>query len=116
MNTQDIFLAIADPSRRQILHLLSTDKMSINTLAENFDMSRPAVSKHIKMLEHCGFVMIQDIGRERYCTLNKQGFDELHDWLNYYDNFWKTSVSKLQQLLDANHPVKAKGGRKKSAS
>lgn len=112
MNTQDIFLAIADPSRRQILQLLSTDKMSINTLAENFDMSRPAVSKHIKMLEHCGFVMIQDIGRERYCTLNKQGFDELHEWLNYYDNFWKTSVGKLQQLLDANHPVKAKGSKK----
>ncbi len=112
MNTQDIFLAIADPSRRQILQLLSTDKMSINTLAENFDMSRPAVSKHIKMLAHCGFVMIQDIGRERYCTLNKQGFDELHEWLNYYDNFWKAKVGKLQQLLDTNHPVNGRDKRK----
>lgn len=101
----DIFQAIADPSRRHILQLLSREQMSINALAENFDMSRPAVSKHIKMLQSCGFVMIKDVGRERYCSLNKQGFDELRDWMSYYDKFWKDKLQELQALLDKDHPV-----------
>lgn len=113
MSTPDIFQAIADPSRRQILLMLSKDSMSINSIADNFDMSRPAVSKHIKMLEHCGFVMIRDVGRERYCALSQQGFDELHEWLNYYDSFWKGKVSKLAAILNERHPVKAE--RRKGA-
>lgn len=104
----DIFQAIADPSRRHILQLLSKEKMSINALAENFDMSRPAVSKHIKMLEYCGFVMIEDKGRERYCTLNKQGFDDLRNWLSYYDRFWGQRLAALEKLMNEEHPVKRK--------
>ena len=59
----DAFQVIADPSRRQILTLLSKDSMTINSLAENFNMSRPAVSKHIKILYGAGFISIQEIGR-----------------------------------------------------
>lgn len=96
----DAFQAIADPSRRQILALLSKDSLTINALAENFDMSRPAVSKHIKILYGAGFISIQDIGRERYCILRQDGFTELQDWINYFDKFWITKLNKLQTLLN----------------
>lgn len=96
----DAFQVIADPSRRQILYMLSKNSSSINSLAENFDMSRPAVSKHIKVLYEGGFITIEDKGRERYCNLNKDGFKEVQEWLNYFDNFWKTKLGKLEQLLN----------------
>ncbi len=96
----DAFQVIADPNRRQILFMLSKDSMTINSLASNFEMSRPAVSKHIKVLYEGGFITIEDKGRERYCNLNKDGFNELHEWLNYYDNFWKSKLKKLEQLLN----------------
>ncbi len=97
--TLDTFQAIADPSRRQILKLLSKDSLTINSLAENFEMSRPAVSKHIKILEYTGFISIKDIGRERYCTLNQEGFNNLQEWMGYFDAFWKGRLKKLDALL-----------------
>jgi DNA-binding transcriptional ArsR family regulator len=99
--TYDAFQVIADPSRRQMLQLLSKDSMTINSLAENFDMSRPAVSKHIKILYNGGFISIKDIGRERYCTLKQDGFDELQDFINYFDKFWTSKLKKLQTILNS---------------
>ena len=96
----DVFQDIADPSRRQMLQLLSKDSMTINALAENFEMSRPAVSKHIKIMYNAGFISITDIGRERYCTLKQDGFDELQDFINYFDKFWTYKLDKLQSLLN----------------
>ena len=96
----DAFQVIADPSRRQMLQLLSKDSMTINALAENFDMSRPAVSKHIKILYNGGFISIRDIGRERYCTLKQDGFDEVQDFINYFDKFWVNKLKKLQTILN----------------
>jgi len=98
--TLDAFQVIADPSRRQMLQLLSKESMTINSLAENFDMSRPAVSKHIKIMYNAGFISIRDIGRERYCTLKQDGFNELQEWINYFDKFWATKLKKLEMLLD----------------
>ena len=98
--TFDAFQVIADPSRRQILNLLSKNSLTINSLAENFNMSRPAVSKHIKILYGAGFISIQDIGRERYCMLKQDGFNELQDWINYFDKFWVTKLKKLETLLN----------------
>ena len=99
-NTLDVFQVIADPSRRQMMHMLSKDSMTINALAENFDMSRPAVSKHIKIMYGAGFISIKDIGRERYCTLKQDGFDELQDFINYFDKFWDSKLKKLETLLN----------------
>lgn len=96
----DAFQVIADPSRRLMLRLLSRDSLTINNLAENFDMSRPAVSKHIKILQTAGFISIQDIGRERHCTLKKDGFNQLQDWIDYFDNFWIGKMKKLETLLN----------------
>jgi DNA-binding transcriptional ArsR family regulator len=98
--TLDVFQVIADPSRRQMMQLLSKDSMTINALAENFDMSRPAVSKHVKILYNGGFITIKDIGRERYCTLKQDGFNELQDFINYFDKFWVNKLQKLEALLN----------------
>jgi DNA-binding transcriptional ArsR family regulator len=102
--TLDAFQVIGDPSRRKMLILLSDDRLTINSLAENFDMSRPAVSKHIKILHTAGFIAIEDIGRERYCTLKQDGFNELQEWLRYFDQFWTSKLKKLETLLNNNLP------------
>jgi len=99
--TLDAFQVIADPSRRQMLMMLSKDSLTINSIAENFDMSRPAVSKHIKILYTAGFISIKDIGRERYCVLRQNGFSQLQDFINYFDKFWTTKLSKLQSILNS---------------
>jgi DNA-binding transcriptional ArsR family regulator len=98
--TLDAFQVIADPSRRQMLMMLSKDSMTINSIAENFDMSRPAVSKHVKILYNAGFISITGIGRERHCILKQDGFDKLQDFINYFDKFWTKKLSKLQSILN----------------
>jgi DNA-binding transcriptional ArsR family regulator len=102
MQTQmlDAFQVIADPSRRQMLVMLSKDSMTINALAGNFEMSRPAVSKHVKILYNAGFISIKDIGRERHCMLKQDGFNKLQDFIDYFDKFWTVKLRKLQTLLD----------------
>src|SRR6476620_3904797 len=102
MKTQklDSFQVIADPSRRQMLTMLSKDSMTINSLAENFDMSRPAVSKHIKILYSAGFISITGIGRERHCVLKQEGFREVQNFINYFDRFWLTKLKKLETILN----------------
>ncbi len=98
--TLDAFQVIADPSRRAMLQMLSKESLTINSLAENFDISRPAVSKHIKILYNAGFISIKDIGRERHCVLKQDGFNEVQDFISYFDKFWSTKLKKLQTLLN----------------
>ncbi len=95
----DAFQVIADPSRRRILHLLTIDSYNINSISKNFDMSRPAVSKHIKILETAGFVSIKEIGRERFCVLNEEGFIEIRNWINHFDKFWNSKLKNLEKAL-----------------
>ncbi len=95
----DTFQVIADPSRREILKMLTKDNLNINALAEKFEMSRPAVSKHIKILQSAGFITVTDIGRERFCTLKPDGFKELQTWMNFFDKFWNNKLQKLDSLL-----------------
>jgi DNA-binding transcriptional ArsR family regulator len=102
--TLDAFQVIGDPSRRKMLMLLSADSLTINSLADNFEMSRPAVSKHIKILSNAGFISIRDIGRERYCTLKKDGFEELQAWMAHFDGFWTSKLKKLETLLNKKLP------------
>jgi DNA-binding transcriptional ArsR family regulator len=95
----DVFQVIGDPSRRKMLSLLCEDRLTINSLAEHFDMSRPAVSKHVKILHNAGFISIEDSGRERYCSLKKDGFDELKTWISFFDEFWGSKLKKLDALM-----------------
>ncbi len=101
--TLDAFQVIADPSRRQILGMLTKDTYNINSLAENFEMSRPAVSKHIKILQMAGFISIQEIGRERHCILKQEGFNELKSWINHFDKFWISKLKNLETELNKKH-------------
>jgi DNA-binding transcriptional ArsR family regulator len=96
----DPFQAVGDPSRRQMLKLLSKESLTINALAENFDMTRPAVSKHIKILYTAGFISIEDIGRERHCMLKQSGFKQLQQWIDHFDQFWAVKLKKLEDLLN----------------
>ena len=96
----DVFQVIADPSRREMMRMLSEKSLPIKSLAEHFDMSRPAVSKHIKVLYNAGFISIQDIGRERHCVLKQDGFKDLHKWLEYFDAFWANKLNKLGALIN----------------
>jgi DNA-binding transcriptional ArsR family regulator len=106
IQTLDAFQVIADPSRRQMLVMLSKDSMTINSLAENFDMSRPAVSKHVKILCDAGFISIKDIGRERHCVLKQDGFNEVQDFIDYFEKFWTSKLKKLETIL--NNKAKSK--------
>lgn len=97
--TLDAFQVIADPSRRKILHLLTQDSYNINGSAENFEMSRPVVSKHIKVLRTAGFVSIHGRGRERHCVFSWEGFDEISDRLGHFDKFWNSKPKNLETVL-----------------
>ena len=95
----DIFGAIGDPNRRKILLLLSAGMLTVNALAEQFEVSRPAISKHIKVLEENRLVTVTDQGRERYCALQPAGFKEIFDWIKFYEQFWNEKFNNLDNLL-----------------
>ncbi len=97
---RDIFQAIADPTRREIIHLLSGKQENLTALAENFDMSRQAVTLHIKILEECGLIMIRQQGRERYCELLPEKLKEVDEWINYYRSFWSKKFTSLKQFIE----------------
>ena len=96
----DVFNVIGDPNRRKILVLLAGNSLTVNGLADNFDMTRPAISKHIKLLNSAGLISIHDHGRERYCSLRRDGFIELAAWVSGFDSFWPANVRKLESLLN----------------
>lgn len=89
----DVFQVIADPNRRKILELLTEETQTINSLAENFDISRPAISKHVNVLHDNGFITIEKVGRERHCTLHTDGFLEVQRWLSFFTEFWRNKFS-----------------------
>lgn len=95
----DSFQAIADINRRNILKLLAERKQSINSIAENFKISRPAISKHIKVLESTGFLTIEQNGRERICVLNQKGFEEVQLWIDFFESYWKDQLQSLDRFL-----------------
>ena len=89
----DVFQVIADPTRRKILELLTEETQTINSLAENFDISRPAISKHVNVLHDNGFITIEKKGRERHCALHTDGFLEVQRWLSFFTEFWRNKFS-----------------------
>lgn len=97
---RDVFQAIADPTRREILNMLATDRMNLNTVADKFDISRPAISKHIKILTECGLITIKQQGRERYCEARLQHLNEVSEWVDQYKRFWTNKLNALGDFLD----------------
>jgi DNA-binding transcriptional ArsR family regulator len=97
---RDVFQAVADPTRRAILGLIALQAMTPNALAEHFDTSRQAVSKHIKILTECQLVKQQQNGREIYYHFNPQKMKEIADWLAPFQKMWEDRFSRLDQVLD----------------
>jgi DNA-binding transcriptional ArsR family regulator len=97
---RDVFQAIADPTRRTILSLLAAQSLTLNAVAGNFDISRPAISKHIKILNECGLIEITDKGRERYCEAKLEKLNEVSVWIEQYKEFWESKLDHLEIYLD----------------
>lgn len=96
---RDVFQAIADPTRRAIINMISTQSLNLNAVAGNFDMSRPAISKHIKILTECGLIIIKQQGRERYCEAKLNKLNEVSDWVAQYSKFWNAKLDSLEDYL-----------------
>lgn len=109
---RDVFQAIADPTRREIISLISRESMNLNAIAENFDVSRPAISQHIKILTECGLIMIRQQGRERYCEAKLQKLKEVSDWLEPFRKEWSARFDKLDSLLEKMQKNKKRPGKK----
>jgi DNA-binding transcriptional ArsR family regulator len=97
---RDVFQAIADPTRRAILGLLAIQTLSLNAVAENFNISRPAISKHVKVLAECGLITIKQQGRERYCKAKLDKLSEVSEWIEQYRKFWESKLDALELYLE----------------
>ena len=96
---RDPFQAIADPTRREIINIIARQSLNLNSLAENFDISRPAISRHIKILTECGLIVIKQQGRERYCEANLASLNEVSKWIEHYRIFWTKKLDALEKHL-----------------
>lgn len=97
---RDVFQAISDPTRRDIIHLLSAKSLNLNAVAGHFDVSRPAISRHIKILTECGIVTIRRDGREHFCEANVAKLKEVDRWLDTYRKFWNKKLDALGDFLE----------------
>ncbi|HSQ44509.1 MAG TPA: metalloregulator ArsR/SmtB family transcription factor [Ginsengibacter sp.] len=97
--SRDIFQAIADPTRRQIIGMLARKSLNVNAIAKEFDMSRQAVSLHVQFLNDCGLIIIRQQGRERYCEAKLERLNEVADWVDQYRKFWDNKLDSLESYL-----------------
>ena len=97
---RDIFQAIADPTRRAIIALIALQAMTPNAIAEHFDTTRQAVSKHLRILTECELVMQEHRGREIYYSLEIEKMKEIDEWLEQYRKIWETRFEQLDEVLE----------------
>ncbi len=97
---RDVFQAIADPTRREIIGLLSRQTLNVNAVAGHFDVSRTAVYKHLKILTECGMVVLRQHGRERYCEARLEKLNEVTDWVALYRETWMARLDYLEIYLE----------------
>jgi DNA-binding transcriptional ArsR family regulator len=110
---RDVFQAIADPTRRQIINLIAHESMNLNAIADNFDITRPAISNHIRILHECGIISIEQIGRERYCKVQPENLKEVAEWIGQFQELWEQKLDSFEKYLYQLKSKKNKHGRKK---
>ena len=110
---RDVFQAIADPTRREIINLLSTQSLNLNAIAESFEVSRQAISLHIKILNECGLIKIRSHGRERYCEAQFDKLSEVSLWVEQYRQHWGKRLDSLENYLHKIQRNKKYAKRKK---
>lgn len=96
---RDVFQAIADPTRREIINMIATRPLNINSVSENFPVSRTAVYKHIKILAECGLIVIKQQGRERFCEARLERLNEVSSWVDQYRKLWTSRLAALDNYL-----------------
>ena len=96
---RDVFQAIADPVRRDIIELLANETLTVNTVAEKFDVSRPAISKHLKILKECGIIVINKHGRERFCQIQPGKLIPAFLWMEQYRDLWEEKLDSFENYL-----------------
>jgi len=97
---RDVFQAIADPLRRNIIQLLAEKALTVNAVAEKFDVSRPAISKHLRILSECGIVEINQKGRERYCQIQPKNLIPAFLWIEQYKSLWENKIDSFEHYLN----------------
>lgn len=95
-----VFRALSDPTRREILHILRNGQQTVGGIAGNFHMSRPAISKHLRLLHRAGLVDTHAQGTSNVCSLNAQPLRLVNDWLGSYESFWKGSLESLKNYME----------------
>jgi len=110
---RDVFQAIADPTRRQIINLIARQSMNLNAIADNFEVSRPAISNHIKILNECGIIIIEQVGRERYCKIQPKNLKEVSDWVEPLKELWEQKLDSFETYLNALHSKSKKNEKSK---
>ena len=103
MPEQMVFRAIADPTRRNIMVMLAKGEQSLGEIASNYDMTRPAVTKHLKILEEGGLIRVRAQGRERLHTLQPEALRTVSDWLSFFDQFWDEKLENLKRAVEADY-------------
>ncbi|ACU04592.1 MULTISPECIES: ArsR/SmtB family transcription factor [Pedobacter] len=98
-HTRDIFQAIADPTRRQIIGMLAQKSLNVNAIAKEFAITRQAVSLHVQLLNDCGLITIRQQGRERYCEAKLEKLKEVTDWVDQYRKYWDNQFDSLESYL-----------------
>ncbi|WP_409974083.1 ArsR/SmtB family transcription factor [Bacillus sp. Bva_UNVM-123] len=96
----DIFQAIADPTRREVLKLLAEKERPISEITSHFSMSRTAIAKHLHVLSEADLVSGQKVGREKRYRLQPESFEELKQWLSYFDRFWDNKLAMLKHIVE----------------
>jgi DNA-binding transcriptional ArsR family regulator len=110
---RDVFQAIADPTRRQIISMVARQSLNLNAIADNFDMSRQAISLHVKILIECGLIHIKQQGRERFCEAQFDKLNEVSVWVEQYRQFWESKFDSLEKYLDKIQKDKSHAKKRK---
>lgn len=105
---RDAFQAIADPTRRKIIDLISNGSMNLKAIAEYFDISRPAISQQIKILNECGLIEIKREGRETYCSIQPGELKKIADWAGQYSGLWEEKIDSFEAYVNKLHAKKNK--------
>ena len=109
---RDVFQAIADPTRRKIINMIAHNPQHLNAIAENFDVSRQAISLHIKILTECGLIAIKQQGRERYCSIQPQKLSEVAAWIEPFRTMWEEHLTRLGVVMKEREEKKKGPGKK----
>ncbi len=106
---RDVYQAIADPTRREIINLIAVQPQNVNSIAAKFDMTRQAISLHIGILEECGLIAVKQNGRDRFCEAKLDQLDEVSSWVEKSKKLWVRKFEKLDHYLTE---IKAKDNGK----